>query len=54
MLLHEQAGPRVIDLPLPEKEPFLKVAYNEGWKDILEKNPKTGPVLKSSLTRKGK
>jgi TRAP-type C4-dicarboxylate transport system substrate-binding protein len=45
-------GLQVIELPAPEKEKFLKVGYEEGWKDILEKNPTTGPELKKLLTRK--
>jgi len=28
------------------------VAYDEGWKDVLEKNPVTGPKLKELLTKK--
>jgi TRAP-type C4-dicarboxylate transport system substrate-binding protein len=45
-------GLQVIDLPPAEKEKFLKVAYDEGWKDVLEKNPVTGPKLKELLTKK--
>jgi TRAP-type C4-dicarboxylate transport system substrate-binding protein len=45
-------GLQVIDLPPAEKEKFLKVAYDEGWKDVLEKNPGTGPKLKELLTKK--
>jgi len=45
-------GLQVIDLPSAEKEKFLKVAYDEGWKDVLEKNPQTGQKLKDLLTRK--
>jgi TRAP-type C4-dicarboxylate transport system substrate-binding protein len=45
-------GLQVIDLPPAEKEKFLKVAYDEGWKDILEKNPVAGPRLKELLTKK--
>ncbi len=45
-------GIQAIDLPAPEKEKFLKVAYEEGWKDILQKSPQTGPKLKELLTRK--
>ena len=45
-------GLQVIDLPAPEKQKFLKVGYEEGWNDILQKNPKTGPELKNLLTRK--
>jgi TRAP-type transport system periplasmic protein len=44
-------GIQVIDLPGPEKEKFLKVANEEGWKDVLQKNPKTGPELKKLLTK---
>ena len=45
-------GIQVIDLPPAEKEKFLKVAYDEGWKDVLEKNPQIGAKLKELLTRK--
>jgi TRAP-type C4-dicarboxylate transport system substrate-binding protein len=44
-------GIQVIDLPAPEKEKFLRTAYEEGWKDVLAKNPKTGPELKKLLTK---
>ena len=44
-------GLQVIDLPAAEKQKFLKVGYDEGWKDIVQKNPKTGPELKKLLTR---
>jgi TRAP-type C4-dicarboxylate transport system substrate-binding protein len=50
--LLKQAGLQVIDLPPAEKEKFLKIAYDEGWKDIIQKNPNTGPELKKLLTRK--
>ena len=45
-------GVQVIDLPPAEKEKFLKVAYDEGWKDILEKSPQIGAKLKELLTKK--
>jgi TRAP-type C4-dicarboxylate transport system substrate-binding protein len=45
-------GIQVIDLPPAEKEKFLKVAYDEGWKDILEKSPQVGARLKELLTQK--
>jgi TRAP-type transport system periplasmic protein len=45
-------GIQVIDLPPAEKEKFLKVAYDEGWKDVLEKNPVAGAKLKELLTKK--
>jgi TRAP-type C4-dicarboxylate transport system substrate-binding protein len=45
-------GIQVITLPPAESEKFLKVAYDEGWKDVVEKNPQTGPKLKELLTKK--
>jgi TRAP-type C4-dicarboxylate transport system substrate-binding protein len=45
-------GLQVIDLPAAEKEKFLKVGYEEGWKDIIEKSPQTGAKLKELLTKK--
>jgi TRAP-type C4-dicarboxylate transport system substrate-binding protein len=45
-------GIQVIDLPPAEKEKFLKVAYEEGWKDILGKSPQVGTKLKELLTKK--
>jgi TRAP-type C4-dicarboxylate transport system substrate-binding protein len=45
-------GIQVIDLPPAEKEKFLKMAYDEGWKDILEKSPQVGARLKELLTQK--
>ncbi|OGP73911.1 MAG: hypothetical protein A2V86_03565 [Deltaproteobacteria bacterium RBG_16_49_23] len=50
LLLKE--GIQVIDLPPAEKEKFLKIAYEEGWKDILEKRPLEGAKLKELLTKK--
>jgi TRAP-type transport system periplasmic protein len=47
-------GVETIDLPGPEKDKFLKVAYDEGWKDIIQKNPKTGPELRKLFTKGGK
>ncbi len=45
-------GLQVITLPPAESEKYLKVAYDEGWKDVLEKCPATGPKLKELLTQK--
>jgi len=45
-------GMQVIDLPPAEKEKFLKVVYEEGWKDIIQKNPQTGPKLRELLTKR--
>jgi TRAP-type C4-dicarboxylate transport system substrate-binding protein len=50
ILLRE--GIQVIDLPPAEKEKFLKVAYDEGWKDIIAKSPQIGPKLNELFTRK--
>jgi hypothetical protein len=50
--LLKQAGLEVIDLPPAEKEKFLKIAYDEGWKDVLQKCPGTGPKLKELLSKK--
>jgi TRAP-type transport system periplasmic protein len=44
-------GIQVIDLPQAERDRFLAVAYDEGWKDILQKNPQTGPELKKLLSK---
>ncbi len=45
-------GIQVITLSRVEGEKFLKVAYDEGWKDILGKSPQTGAKLKELLTKK--
>jgi len=45
-------GLQVITLPPAESEKYLRVAYDEGWKDVLEKCPATGPKLKELLTKK--
>jgi TRAP-type C4-dicarboxylate transport system substrate-binding protein len=50
--LLKQAGVQVIDLPPAEKEKFLRVASEEGWKDVIQKCPQTGPELQKLLTRK--
>jgi TRAP-type transport system periplasmic protein len=44
-------GIQTISLPAAEQEKFLKIAYDEGWKDVVGKNPKTGPELKKLLTK---
>jgi TRAP-type C4-dicarboxylate transport system substrate-binding protein len=45
-------GIQVIDLPPAEKEKFLKVAYDEGWKDLVGKSPVAGAKLKELFTKK--
>jgi len=52
MSLLKTAGLQVIDLPPAEKEKFLKIAYEEGWKDVLAKSPEAGAKLKELLTKK--
>jgi TRAP-type C4-dicarboxylate transport system substrate-binding protein len=44
-------GIETIALAQAEAQRFLTVAYDEGWKDIMLKNPQTGPELKRLLTR---
>ena len=44
-------GIKVIDLPPAQKEKFLKVAYDSAWKEIIEKNPETGPEIEKLLTK---
>ena len=44
-------GLQIIDLPAEEKAKFLRVAFEEGWKEILQRNPQTGPELKRMLTK---
>jgi TRAP-type C4-dicarboxylate transport system substrate-binding protein len=44
-------GIQVIDLPPAEKEKFLKIAYDEGWKDVIQKSPQTGPELRKLLSK---
>jgi TRAP-type C4-dicarboxylate transport system substrate-binding protein len=51
LLLKE--GLKVITLSPAESDKFLTVAYEEAWKDILQKNPKSGADLKK-LLNKGK
>lgn len=43
-------GLKVITLPSAESEKFLRVAYEEAWKDVLQKNPKVGADLKKLMT----
>ena len=47
-----KAGIQVITLPPAESEKFLRVAYDEGWKDVLAKSPEAGAKLKELLTKK--
>ncbi len=44
-------GVETLTLPPAEKEKFLRIAYDEGWKDVIQKNPKSGPELKKLLTK---
>jgi TRAP-type transport system periplasmic protein len=48
----QKQGIEVIQLAPADAERFLKVAYDEGWKDILEKSPQTGAKLREVLTKK--
>lgn len=44
-------GIQTINLPPAEQQKFLKIAYDEGWKDVVTKNPKTGPEMRKLLTK---
>jgi TRAP-type C4-dicarboxylate transport system substrate-binding protein len=44
-------GIETIGLAPAEAQKFLTVAYDEGWKDIMQKNPQTGPELKRLFVR---
>ena len=44
-------GLQVINLPVSEKQKLLKVAYDEGWKDIVQNSPQAGPELKKLFTK---
>jgi TRAP-type C4-dicarboxylate transport system substrate-binding protein len=44
-------GVEIVELPPAEAQKFLKVAYDEGWKEVVQKNPQTGPELKKLLTK---
>jgi len=44
-------GLQIINLPAAEQQKFLQVGFEEGWKDIVQKNPQTGPELKKLLTK---
>lgn len=44
-------GIETITLPPAERDKFLKIAYDEGWKDIISKNPKNGAELKKLLSK---
>ena len=49
--LLQKEGVEIIELPPAEKQKFLKVAYDEGWKEVVQKNPQTGPELRKLLTK---
>lgn len=48
----QKEGLQFIDLPAAEQQKFLKVGFDEGWKSVIEKSPKTGPELKKLLVKK--
>jgi TRAP-type C4-dicarboxylate transport system substrate-binding protein len=47
-----KGGMQVITLPPAEAEKYLKIAYDEGWKDVIQKCPQTGPELRKLLSKK--
>jgi TRAP-type C4-dicarboxylate transport system substrate-binding protein len=44
-------GVEILALPPAEAQKFLKIAYEEGWKEAIQKNPQTGPELRKLLTK---
>jgi TRAP-type C4-dicarboxylate transport system substrate-binding protein len=44
-------GIETIGLAPAEAQKFLTVAYDDGWKDIMQKNPQSGPELKRLFTK---
>jgi TRAP-type C4-dicarboxylate transport system substrate-binding protein len=44
-------GVEIVALPPAEAQKFLKIVYDEGWKEAIQKNPQTGPELKKLLTK---
>ena len=46
-----KGGMQTIILPPAEAEKLLRIAYDEGWKDVIQKNPQTGPQLKKLLSK---
>ena len=44
-------GVEIVALPPAEAQKFLRIAYDEWWKEAVQKNPQTGPELKKLLTR---
>lgn len=48
----QKEGIDVIVLSPAEKEKFLKVAYDEAWREISARSPQTAPKLKELLTTK--
>jgi len=44
-------GVEIVALPPAEAQKFLRIAYDEGWKEAVQKNPQTGPELKKLLTK---
>ena len=47
----QKEGLQIIDLPAAEGQKLLKVGFDEGWKSVVEKSPKTGPELKKLLVK---
>ena len=46
-----KAGVQVLPLPPAEQTKLLQVVYEESWKDLTQKAPKTAPELKKLLTK---
>lgn len=44
-------GIKVIELPKPEADEFLKVAYDEAWKEVMQTAPENGPKIKELMQK---
>lgn len=48
----QEKGMKILNLPPEEAERFVKLAFEEGWKQVIEKAPQLGPKLKELTTPK--
>jgi len=45
----KKAGMTILELPPAVAEEFLRIAYDEAWKEVLREDPELGPVFKNLL-----
>jgi TRAP-type C4-dicarboxylate transport system substrate-binding protein len=46
----QKKGMKIINLPPGDAKQFVDIAFEEGWKDVIQHDPKNGPKLKSLTT----